>query len=125
MDDSKKKIIGRKIGRRGFLGGALAVGGATVGLGLGGFGALTRLARGQDGTPPPERFYVFAYFQGGWDTLLGIDPRDPAVFSDDTVGLTRIQPAYDNQSIVEYRSAPARAPGTEILLGAAARRSTR
>lgn len=120
MDDTKK-IIERKIGRRGFLGGVLAVGGAAAGLGLGGFGALTRLARGQEGTPPPERFYVFAYFQGGWDTLLGIDPRDPAVFSEETVGLTRIQPGYGNQSIVEYQSAPARAPGTDILLGPAAR----
>src|SRR4051812_30722510 len=25
-----------------------------------------------------KRKFVFAYFEGGWDQLLGLDPRDPA-----------------------------------------------
>lgn len=37
---------------------------------------------------------IFAYFRGGWDLLLGLDPRDPRRFHDGNSGLTRIQPAY-------------------------------
>ena len=29
-----------------------------------------------------DHYYVFCYFEGGWDHLLGLDPRDPAVFTD-------------------------------------------
>lgn len=25
-----------------------------------------------------KRRFLFAYFDGGWDQLLGLDPRDPA-----------------------------------------------
>lgn len=42
-----------------------------------------------------DRRFVFAYFSGGWDTLLCLDPRDPDTFTDDRVGETRIQPAWD------------------------------
>lgn len=97
-----------------FAGGAAALGGA-------GLGTLARLARGQDEEPAEDRFYVFAYFNGGWDTLLGIDPRDPGVFTDDNVGVTRIQPGYGFQSAAEFREPPALVPGTSILLGPAAR----
>jgi uncharacterized protein (DUF1501 family) len=43
----------------------------------------------------PERSYVFAYFSGGWDTLMGLDPRDPNVFTDAKIGDTKIQLAWD------------------------------
>lgn len=65
---------------------------------LGGAGALAlpwplaRLARAASST---KHYYVFAYFEGGWDLLLGLDPRDPAVFHDDVLVETGIQPAYD------------------------------
>lgn len=108
-----------KVGRRRFLRGALAAGGAAS-LGLAGLSTITRLARGQE-EAAEDRFYVFAYFNGGWDTLLGIDPRDPAVFNADNVGITRIMPGYGLQSAVTDQEAPAYAPGTEILLGPAAR----
>ncbi len=41
-----------------------------------------------------DRYFVFAYFEGGWDHLLGLDPRDPAVFTDDVVRETGIEPGY-------------------------------
>ena len=37
---------------------------------------------------------IFAYFRGGWDLLLGLDPRDPRRFHDGNAGLTGIRPAY-------------------------------
>lgn len=43
---------------------------------------------------PAGRCFVFAYFQGGWDVLLGLDPRDPAVFTADRLTETRILPGY-------------------------------
>jgi len=42
-----------------------------------------------------DRYFVFAYFSGGWDVLLSLDPRDPSVFTPQTVSSTGIQPAYD------------------------------
>lgn len=40
----------------------------------------------------PSRRFVFAYFEGGWDLLLGLDPRDPATTNPQT---HRIDPAYE------------------------------
>lgn len=88
----------RTTGRRPFLRNLLLGAGAAT-FGAGGVGALARLARGQDAPAPEDRFYVFAYFSGGWDVLLGLDPRDPGVFNSEQVGVTRIQPAYENLAI--------------------------
>lgn len=41
-----------------------------------------------------DRYFIFAYFEGGWDMLLGLDPRDPAIFTDDAVPETGIQPGF-------------------------------
>ncbi len=96
------------------------VAGGVAGVGAaGGLGALSHLAA--QTTATEDKFYVYAYFSGGWDTLLGIDPRDPAVFNEDNVGQTRIMPGYGNQAAAQYQEAPRNAPGTEILLGPAAR----
>jgi uncharacterized protein (DUF1501 family) len=43
---------------------------------------------------PADRCFVFLYFQGGWDVLLSLDPRDPDVFTADRVSETRIFPGY-------------------------------
>lgn len=43
---------------------------------------------------PADRCFVFLYFGGGWDVLLGLDPRDPAVFTPERVSETRILPGY-------------------------------
>lgn len=42
-----------------------------------------------------DRNFVFAYFSGGWDLLLSLDPRDPAVFTQARVGQTGIELAWD------------------------------
>lgn len=60
---------------------------------FGGLGALSRLAHAAATTE--DRYYIFCYFNGGWDILLSLDPRDPAVFTDGNVNATRIQPAYN------------------------------
>ncbi|MBX3272073.1 MAG: DUF1501 domain-containing protein [Sandaracinaceae bacterium] len=78
--------------RRNFLKGVLFAGGGAA-LGAGSLDVLARLARGQEDTR--DRFYVFAYFSGGWDTLLSLDPRDPATFGPDAIGGTRIMPGYE------------------------------
>jgi uncharacterized protein (DUF1501 family) len=78
------------LNRRNFLvGGAAAVGGLTA---FGGLGPATRLAHA-DG-PGADRYWIFCYFSGGWDTLLSLDPRDPIAFSEAVVSDTRIQPGY-------------------------------
>ena len=78
------------LNRRNFLvGGAAAVGGLTA---FGGLGPATRLAHA-DG-PGADRYWIFCYFGGGWDTLLSLDPRDPIAFSEAVVSDTRIQPGY-------------------------------
>lgn len=42
----------------------------------------------------PDRCFVFAYFAGGWDVLLSLDPRDPATFTAERISETRILPGY-------------------------------
>jgi uncharacterized protein (DUF1501 family) len=118
MNDDESSRAG--MGRRSLLRRVLFAGGATV-LGAGGLGGtLAQLARGNDHAVE-DRFYVFAYFSGGWDVLLGIDPRDPATFDADSVGATRIQPGYEQQAAAQFQARPALVPGTDILLGPVAR----
>ncbi|MBI4816362.1 MAG: DUF1501 domain-containing protein [Deltaproteobacteria bacterium] len=63
--------------RRGFLKGlALAGGGLVLSRSLPSFAA-----------PVPNRKFLFAYMEGGWDTLLSLDPRDPATTRPDTHGI--------------------------------------
>ncbi|MBM65638.1 MAG: transcriptional initiation protein Tat [Myxococcales bacterium] len=67
-------------------------------LGLAGSGLLVAplipfhraLAQGKD---LPHRNFIFAYFDGGWDTLLSVDPRDPGRFDDseEALGLYGIE----------------------------------
>jgi len=64
------------------------VGLGAIGLGLHRFPVA--LATGEG-----DRYFIFCYFSGGWDIVLGLDPRDPAVFTDDVVGDTRINVGYD------------------------------
>ena len=42
-----------------------------------------------------DRYFVFAYFQGGWDMLLGLDPRNPDDFPARLASETGIDPAYN------------------------------
>lgn len=99
------------LSRRGLLRGLAGVGGLFAAEGLlrntpslgarGGFGGapLLPLAFGQQGgraPAPDDRYYIFCYFNGGWDILLGLDPRDPRVFSEERRRVTLIQPGYAN-----------------------------
>ena len=47
------------------------------------------------GQPINDRYYVFCLFEGGWDILLSLDPRDPRVFTPQAARATGILPAYD------------------------------
>lgn len=96
MTDSKKTTS--RSSRRTFLGRSLLTLGGTAGLGaMGGLGAMHSLANASGYRPfgPSQRFFIFVYFSGGWDTLLSLDPRDPRDFHMGNLSDTLIQPAYD------------------------------
>jgi hypothetical protein len=68
----------------------------SLGLGAGAFAiSQTLRPRRARAAGAVDRNYVFAYFSGGWDILLGLDPRDPNVFTEDQIGTTKIQLAWD------------------------------
>lgn len=93
------KMTSQRASRRSFLGRSLLTLGGAAGLSsLGGLGALGGLAHAAPWYRPfgaPERYYIFVYFSGGWDTLLSLDPRDPRDFHMGNLSDTLIQPAYD------------------------------
>ena len=43
---------------------------------------------------PSARYLLYVHFDGGWDLLLGLDPRDPADFPDADAPLTGVETAY-------------------------------
>ena len=79
--------------RRKFLFSTLAASGLAAGAGL----SLPALLRKgwAGGAMAPDRYYIFAYFSGGWDILLSLDPRDPTQFHAGNVSQTLILPGYD------------------------------
>ena len=103
------KITNRKqkhsLSRRSLFKGLAAAGGVIGAEGLFGvsglndeWGSFTKLAMAQESNvfdATRERYYIFCYFSGGWDILVGLDPRDPGVFSDERLRSTLIQPGYD------------------------------
>lgn len=62
---------------------------AAFGLSQGMLGRVARAAAIHD------RYFLICYFEGGWDHLLALDPRDPAEFNEGNMRETGIQPAYD------------------------------
>lgn len=82
-----KKPLG--LPRRTFLKAAAGFTGANLfgGLSFKAFAQATNLA-------PADHCFVFAYFNGGWDVLLSLDPRDPATFTAERISETRILPGY-------------------------------
>lgn len=78
--------------RRDVLIGALGLGGATA---FGGLSALSTLAAAGDHPDLKDRYFIFCYFPGAWDILLGLDPRDPTRFRSDNYRDTLIYPAYE------------------------------
>lgn len=43
----------------------------------------------------PKRYFVFAYFNGGWDITQSLDPRDPGQFTESKSRETKIQLGWD------------------------------
>lgn len=81
MQHSRRRFVGNALG-------GLAACAAGVPLG--------RLAHAaSDATDGPERYYIFCYFEGAWDILLSLDPRDPRQFNQGVIARTLIEPAYD------------------------------
>ncbi len=81
--------------RRRFLQTATAwAGGLTV---LGGLapGAVQHALAASIKGPWPPRRYVFCYFAGGWDLLLGLDPRSPRAFPRARTPQTLIELGYE------------------------------
>lgn len=75
--------------RRTFMKAAAGFAGANL------FGGLSFKAFAQSaGLAPADHCFVFAYFNGGWDVLLSLDPRDPATFTAERISETRILPGY-------------------------------
>ncbi|MEE2755608.1 MAG: DUF1501 domain-containing protein [Myxococcota bacterium] len=88
-----KKQTKNLIGRRRFLQ-TLAATGAATSFSL--WPNFTPLSHAQSHHPDaPDRYYIFCYFPGGWDVLLSLDPRDPAVFTNGNLRSTQIQPGYE------------------------------
>lgn len=87
-----------KMNRRTFVNGAMSfVSGMTV---LGGNTMFGRLAKAASPSVT-DRYFIFCYFNGGWDILLGLDPRDKTVFDDSeaTIAETGIQLGYDSLTL--------------------------
>lgn len=62
--------------------------------------ALTNLFPSTARAAATSRRFVFAYFEGGWDLLLGLDPRDPATTSTQAQLIT---PGYDQLGAIGRR----------------------
>ena len=81
---------------------------ATIGATVPSVGLLPRVLHAATPTIT-DRYFVFAYFSGGWDVLLSLDPRDPDVFQPSTVAATGIQPAYDRPVSYTHLTLPTKA----------------
>ena len=78
-------LLGDPMRRRHFLTGLSA------GLGALSLPSLARLALASETTvADPHRYFVFAVFNGAWDPMLALDPRDPSVFTE----LSALKPAF-------------------------------
>ena len=81
-----------KITRRSLLRGTLAASAGATALGM--TRPLNALAQASTG-PGADLHYVFCYFSGGWDIIVGIDPKDPVQFNAGNMNQTRIYPGYE------------------------------
>jgi hypothetical protein len=94
---------------------------AAAGVGAAGLSALGASSRGllqlARAAGEADRHFVFAYFSGGWDILLGLDPRDPEVFTDEDeiIQNNRIQLGYSTLGRTDV--VRTRIGGEDALLG--------
>ncbi len=79
--------------------GGIALGGATAVSSFDPMASLAWATAPGDGTvkapSTKDRYYIFCYFSGGWDTMLSLDPKDPKKFTTANIAKTRIEPNYD------------------------------
>lgn len=99
------------LNRRNFITNALS-----SGVGIAAFSGVNSLARLVEAsvTPASEMHYIFCYFSGAWDVLLGLDPRDHTIFTTANRGLTQIEPGYD---LLELPGEPIIEPVSGMKLG--------
>lgn len=100
--------------RRTFLKAATGFAGASLfgGLSFKAFADAASLA-------PADHCFVFAYFSGGWDVLLSLDPRDPATFNAERISETRILPGYNLLTDSSFPQTVIRPEGSNIDFGPA------
>ena len=105
-----------KLNRRHFLrGGLAALGLGAAGIPLGAnLGSLARAASENSIQGGLDRYYIFVYFQGGWDIMLGLDPKDPSIYTPEAAGLTRVEPRYD---LLDIPSTPLITTASGITFG--------
>jgi hypothetical protein len=106
----------RPFARRTFLEAATGFAGSALfgGLSFRAFAQQTQLLA------PADHCFVFAYFGGGWDVLLSLDPRDPATFTPERISETRILPGYSLLSAdASYPTTLVRPAGSNIAFGPA------
>lgn len=104
------------LARRTFMKAASAFAGSTM------FGGVSFKAFAQQAQAlaPADHCFVFAYFSGGWDQLLNLDPRDPTEFTPERISETRILPGYSLLSQdPSYPTMPIRPAGSNIAFGPA------
>lgn len=65
-----------------------------TGLSAGALAVSSMMGRTAHAAESLDRYFVHVYFEGGWDQLLALDPRDPAVFNEGNMRETGIQPGY-------------------------------
>jgi len=66
---------------------------------FGGLAGPASLAMASNSATNTDRYFVFCYYSGGWDPLLGIDPKDPDQFPDELRNETLLQLGYDNLAL--------------------------
>ena len=81
------------LSRRNFLKGSAYLGGTAAIFGQSPF--IESLARAHTHPDAADHYYIFCYFGGAWDILLGLEPRDPLLYNQSNMRLTGIQPGYE------------------------------
>jgi hypothetical protein len=81
------------LSRRQLLKGSAYLGGTAAIFGQSPF--IQSLARAHTHPDAADHYYIFCYFGGAWDVLLGLEPRDPLLYNQSNMRLTGIQPGYE------------------------------
>ena len=84
--------------RRTFLLGALGASGTLA------LTDLLSIAKASNATPTvTDQYFVFAHFLGGWDAIITLDPKDPAIFDDTplTIAEYGVETGYDALGFTE------------------------